>query len=261
MSNVSHLWDHRARLLGDSFSSVMEQSFPKEVNDVIHKIHQKEVLAALPARAKLVLDVGCGWGRIATELVKRRQLEVKGIDLSGRFVTLFNRHMKGNGRAQVGDMRRIPFAKNSFDLVYCIVSLMYLSHANEQKKGISEMLRVTKPDGKLLLIEPNYWGVQIVRLGGLVPFVYRTIFRKPKVETGGVSFRLDNLRRIIEQSGGRAIQTRGYPLITLLLLPMIAVAKVFPPLAQIILNTALAFDQLFPIAFPSYFVTWEIEKK
>lgn len=261
MFNVTRHWNHRARLLGDTFSSVMDQSFPKVINHVIHSIHRREVLAALPAKAKRVLDIGCGWGRIAAELVKQRQVEVEGIDLSAHFVALFNRRMKGKGHAAVADMRRIPFAKNSFDFVYCLVSLMYLSSTANQKKGISEMLRVLKSGGRLLLIEPNYWGVQIVRLGGLVPFVYRTLLRKPKVETGGMAFRLDNLRRIIEECGGRVIQTRGYPFLTLVLLSTIVVAKVSPALAHILLSTAAVFDRLFPIAFSSYFITWEITKK
>lgn len=261
MFNVTRHWNHRARLLGDSFSSVMEQSFPRVINHVIHSIHRREVLTALPAGAKRALDVGCGWGRIAKEIVKRRQIEVEGIDLSEHFVNLFNNHTKERGHAVVADMRKIPFATNSFDFVYCIVSLMYLSRVEDQKKGVSEMLRVTRRGGRLLLIEPNFWGVQIVRIGGLVPFVYRTLLGKPKVETGGVAFHLGNLRRIIEECGGRVIRTRGYPFLTLVLLPTIVVAKVSPALAHIFLSTATVFDRLFPIAFSSYFITWEIIKK
>ena len=261
MSSLSKQWNHRAKLLGDSFSSVMEQSFPLAVTRVIHKVHLAEILDAIPSRAKRVLDVGCGWGRIAKEIVKRRQIEIEGIDLSRHFVNLYNNQMKGKGRATVADMRKIPFATNSFDFVYCIVSLMYLSTLGDQKKGISEMLRVIKPDGRLLFIEPNFWGVQIVRLGGLITFVYRSLMGRPKVETGGIAFRIGVLRRIIEKSGGRIIRTKGYPFLMLVLLPAVAIGKISPSTARIILECASFFDRLFPMAFLSYFVTWEIIKK
>jgi SAM-dependent methyltransferase len=195
------------------------------------------------------------------ELARRSHVFVDGIDISAHFVTLYNKRMKEKGHAVAGDMRRLPFADNAFDFVYCIVSLMYLSSRRDQKMAISEMLRVLKTGGRLMLIEPNYLGVQIVRVGGLVPFVYRTVLRKAKVETGGTAFHLRQLHKIVRECKGRVIQMKGYPFFTLVLLPAVAIGKISSSVARIILITATFFDRLFPFAYSSYFVTWEIIKK
>lgn len=261
MHNIQHLWNQRAERLGDSPRSVMEQSFPVVVNTHIHTLHMRELLAAMPTGAKRVLDVGCGWGRIAGDIAKRhRNAVISGIDLSEHFVKFFNHRMKGKGKAIVGDMRNLPFKMATFDFVYCVTSLMYLSSKKDQEKAISEMLHVMKKGGRLVLIEPNALGVHIVRLGGLVPLIYRRLFRKPKVETFGTAFRLKEIQSLINRCGGTVVSRRGYPFLTLLLLPTIVVGTVLPAVAKAILWFAFVLDGLFPFAVPSYFVIWVIRK-
>ena len=260
MRNVNYMWNRRAVLLGESFSSVMEQSFPQVVNKAVHDIHIREILRAMPEGTKRVLDVGCGWGRIATDVAQKQNVHVSGIDISSHFVKLFNKRLKEQGKAVVGDMRQIPFGDNVFDLVYCVVSLMYLSSKQDQKKALTEIMRVLKKDGVLILIEPNYWGVQLVRLGGLVPFMYRIILGKPKVETYGGSFYIDHLETLIRKSKGMLIEKKGYPFLTLFLLPAVFIGRIFPKATKIVLQVLSFFDQLFNITSFSYFVTWIIKK-
>lgn len=255
------LWDRRSKLFGDSLSSVMEQSFPQVVNEAIHAIHLREITSAMPNSASRVLDVGCGWGRLASDLVASKDTVVYGIDVAPHFVKLFNKRLKNKGKAVVGNMQKLSFANNSFDLVYCVVALMYLPTSKDQEKAISEMLRVLRKKGKLVLVEPNFWGAGLVRLGGLVPFVYRILLKRPKVETYGISFRLKDVESLIRISGGEIVYRRGYPFLTLLLLPTIAVGKVFPKVAQILLLLASILDRFFSLVTPSYFVTWVIEKR
>lgn len=261
MHNIQNLWNQRAERLGDLPQSVMEQSFPVVVNTHIHTLHMRELLAAMPSGAKRILDVGCGWGRIAEDIVKKhRDAKISGIDLSEHFVKLFNRRMKGREKAVVADMRNLPFKMATFDFVYCVTSLMYLSSKKDQKQAISEMLRVMKKCGRLVLIEPNALGVHIVRLGGLIPFMYRTLLQKPKVETFGTAFRLKEIQSFINRCGGTVVSRRGYPFLTLLLLPTIVVGTVLPAVAKAIFWFAFVLDGLFPFAMPSYFVIWVISK-
>lgn len=261
MRDIQDSWNVRAKLLGDSFRSVMEQSFPHVVNETIHAIHVREIIRAMPKETKEVLDVGCGWGRIASDLVQNRNVHVSGIDISSHFVKLFNKRLKKQGKAVVSDMRHIPFGDNSFDLVYCVVSLMYLSSQRDQKRAMSEMLRVLKKGGRLVLIEPNRFGVSLVRLGGLVPWFYRILLKKSKkVETYGIAFRRSEVEALIKRSGGTILYKKGYPGLTFLLLPSILIGKAFPIVSRIVLSIASFFDQIIPIATPSYFTTWVIKK-
>lgn len=51
----------------------------------------------------------------------------------------------GDGKKVIGDTRRTPFADNSFDSIYCNVGFLM------EEVGLEEMLRVTKPNGKIIL--------------------------------------------------------------------------------------------------------------
>lgn len=261
MTNIPRLWNNRAKLLGDSYRAVMEQSFPPVVNEAIHAIHVREIMQAMPKETRRVLDVGCGWGRIALDIVKRRGVYVRGIDVSSRFVKLFNTKLQKHGKALVGEMRVLPYGNSTFDVVYCVTSLMYLSQPKDQALAVHEMLRVLRRHGRLVLIEPNSIGVEFVRLGGFIPFVYRLLFAKKKVETFGISFHTKDMLRLIRQAGGKTISLRGYPLFTLLLLPLVVLAKARPEISKSIISYILKYDQRSILTEPSYFKTWIIEKK
>ncbi len=260
MLSIQQLWQSRAKLFGDSMKSVMEQSFPLIVNEIIHAIHVEEIMHAMPTEATRVLDVGCGWGRIAADITKQKKVFVSGVDISKTFVALFNRRLKGRGKAVASNMQKLPFKENTFDCVYCVVSLMYLSFQKDQTGALSEMLRVLKPRGRLILIEPNKTGVSIVRLGGFIPFFYRTLLRKKKVETYGIAFHLKDLENRIDEAGGKIFYRKGYPFLTLVLLPSVIIGKIFPTGAKLLLHIARSLDRSFPNPDFSYFVTWSIHK-
>lgn len=262
MENIQVLWNNRAQLLGDSQTSVMEQSFPRVVNDAIARIHLKEIASVLPNGTVRCLDVGCGWGRIASDLVRNHpHVSISGIDLSEHFVKFFNRRLKGKGEAKVADMQKIPFRAQTFDVVYCVVSFMYLSSKIARKRALTEMLRVLKKEGALVLIEPNKHGVDLVRLWGLVPYLYRLLTRRVKLDTHGAAFYPAEIERLISISGGIIVQRRTYPFFSIMLLPLIIIGTLVPSVASIIIPVARIFDRLLPIRAPSYFITWVVRRK
>lgn len=55
-----------------------------------------------------------------------------------------------------GDIRHLRFDDNVFDFTYTTRTLINLSTWEEQKQGIAECLRVTKPGGKVVLSE-GFW--------------------------------------------------------------------------------------------------------
>ena len=262
MKSTINSWDYRAKILKDEYKSVMPQSFPDIVNIHIHNLHIREVESFLPLSNAYVLDVGCGWGRVSESLAKKnRSAKFFGIDISSGFVDLFNQHLKQRGKAIVGDMRNLPFKNQTFDLVYNVEAFEYLSHERDQEKSISEMLRVLKNDGAMILIAPDNYGLQAIRLWGLIPFIYRKLFLKPKIETYGISFNSSKLKRIIEKSGGDIVLCKGYPFLTVVLLPAIVAGKILPNLAKAILASGSFLDALFPLSGISYFKLWIVKKK
>lgn len=108
-------------------------------------------LAPPAAQARRVLDVGCGPGVIAAELARQfPQTEVVGLDLSAARLAEARRQFTGlaNAATAPGEATQLPFAAETFDLVFCRFLLEYLP---EKAQAVSEMARVCQPGGQVLL--------------------------------------------------------------------------------------------------------------
>lgn len=105
-------------------------------------------LLALPPGARL-LDVPCGWGRLAG-LLAERGYAVTGLDLSAEHLERARQRAPGAVLVQ-GDMRRLPFDDAAFDgVLNYFTSFGYFSHA-ENLQVLAEFHRVLRPGGRLVL--------------------------------------------------------------------------------------------------------------
>jgi SAM-dependent methyltransferase len=97
-----------------------------------------------------VLEVGCGPGALAAAVAELpERAKVTGIDRSARRLSQqVKPPASTNLQLKVGDANALPFANDSFDLVYSRFMLQYLP---TPEIAIAEMLRVLKPGGQLLL--------------------------------------------------------------------------------------------------------------
>lgn len=85
-----------------------------------------------------VLDIGCGEGRLATNLT--RDAQWVGVDSSPKQLAECSFRP-----AVVGDMRTLPFAANVFDVV---THLWCLYHLDDPIEAITEATRVLRPGGR-----------------------------------------------------------------------------------------------------------------
>jgi SAM-dependent methyltransferase len=103
--------------------------------------------------ARDVLDVGCGqghWGR-ALAAVLSPQAHIVGVDPEERWIE--EARLRSAGCTyRVGAAEELPFDDASFDLV---TSQTVLIHLADPHVALREMLRVTRPGGRLLLAEPS----------------------------------------------------------------------------------------------------------
>ena len=97
-----------------------------------------------------VLDVACGIGDWLA-LLKSRGSDVHGVDLSDRAIEICKRRFPGDD-FRVSPAEMLPFADASFDLITCLGSL---EHFVEPETALREMLRVARPNARLLLLVPN----------------------------------------------------------------------------------------------------------
>jgi len=130
-----------------------EEHFPSTIDP---RIQHVQVLLKFfgDLTDKCVLDVGCGKGRFARVLGERFPgAEIWGLDISEEML----RFVPAGVGTRAGSMTELPFADSTFDCVYATESL---EHAVEIERAVSEMCRVLKPGGKLVIIDKNaeHWG-------------------------------------------------------------------------------------------------------
>ena len=118
------------------------------------EVIDKCILALLKDRSiQNLLDLGTGAGRILRTIAPF-VVKGTGIDNSLEMLSIARARLDQDGikncQVRVGDMYRLPFKKNSFDLI-TINSL--LRYADEPKKVISEAARVLEKKGALLIVD------------------------------------------------------------------------------------------------------------
>jgi 2-polyprenyl-3-methyl-5-hydroxy-6-metoxy-1,4-benzoquinol methylase len=111
--------------------------------------------------AKRILDAGCGEGFVVNYLLRENDgLTITGIDCSLQAIEMArqmvspvlsgvegseacpepSRRVEGGVLFDVGDLREMPYADDSFDLVMC---LEVLEHLPDPHRGLRELRRVT----------------------------------------------------------------------------------------------------------------------
>ncbi|MBX7079102.1 MAG: class I SAM-dependent methyltransferase [Nannocystaceae bacterium] len=103
-----------------------------------------------------LLDAGCGYCLHAARYA-RRGLEVTGVDFSAAALRAARENLDRTGLAGKielveGNLLELPFPDGRFDVVSCWGVLM---HIPEVERALSELVRVLKPGGKLVLMENN----------------------------------------------------------------------------------------------------------
>ncbi len=108
--------------------------------------------------AKAILDVGSGAGQIAKHLLKYADpgASITCCDLSPEMLRRARARLKSAVPSHVAaDLSRLPFADESFD---CVTCGYVLEHLPEAGPGLSELARVMRPGGRMLLLttEDNF---------------------------------------------------------------------------------------------------------
>jgi SAM-dependent methyltransferase len=97
----------------------------------------------------VVLDAGCGSGRVFQHRLAGRVRRVIGVDVTNE--PRGNENIDGAAKA---DLRTLPFRDETFDL---IVMSTVAEHLTEPVPVFRELARVLRPGGRLLVLTPNRW--------------------------------------------------------------------------------------------------------
>jgi ubiquinone/menaquinone biosynthesis C-methylase UbiE len=134
---------------GDAFLDPAIDAFYEEAFDRIANTLN-------PQRGTTILDAGCGLGRHTVRLAKRGFI-VFGFDFAPSALGLARSYIEehetqGSTRLSAADLLQIGARGAAFDHV---ISWGVLVHIPEVDKALSELVRVLKPGGRMVLIEVN----------------------------------------------------------------------------------------------------------
>lgn len=154
---IQHYWNKRIHDLEMTTHPVGSREFFDELDDYrFDKLDYLPRLVDFEAyRGKEVLEVGCG---IGTDLVRfgRGGASVTGVDLSQTAIDLARRNFALHDLVardlRVANAEALPFADNSFDVVYGHGVIQYTAHP---ARLVAECHRVLRPGGQAIFMVYN----------------------------------------------------------------------------------------------------------
>ncbi len=108
----------------------------------------RRLLAPLTGNER-ALDVGCGTGAFAYALAPLVG-EVVGVDSSEEYLASAREHAPEGCRFVIGNAESLDFPYGDFDLVGC---LRVLHHVRRPELVVSELARVTRPGGRIVIAD------------------------------------------------------------------------------------------------------------
>src|SRR5918993_5127667 len=139
----------------------------------------EEICRRVSDRRPRILDVGCGTG--ANLLMLSKYGDAEGVDVSEDALAFCRE--RGLDKVKLGAGEELPYDDATFDLV---TAFDVVEHMDDDLAGLSEMRRVLRPGGRVLLFVPAFmflWGVQ------------------DDVSNHRRRYRLSELRRVLEEAG------------------------------------------------------------
>lgn len=122
-----------------------------DVQEVVHRPFYESVLRKTDVKSGTrYLDVGCGSG-MAAQMASALGAEVTGLDAAADLLQIARTRMP-QAKFHCGDLEKLPFPDNTFDVVTGFNSFQY---AGNPEVALSEARRVAKDDGWVAVV---VWG-------------------------------------------------------------------------------------------------------
>jgi len=162
------------------FFEKYDERYYKERISYVPKKHMIKFIKFLLRDKETIkwLDVGCGLGLVVKEAIEE-DIDCYGIDISEYAVN--NAIIRD--RIKLGSITDIPFADNTFDVVSAFDVIEHI-HPKSTEKAISEIQRVLKNSGFLILTTPNpcgfsdYWVYDLTHVNVRPPKFWKGILEK-----------------------------------------------------------------------------------
>jgi len=115
-----------------------------------------EILSQYVRSGDIVLDLGCGNGRLL-KVLKKHKIKYFGLDISEKLIEIAKKQYP-QYNFTVGDILRLPYPDNFFNKVFAIRILHHIPSEKFRLQVLKEIKRVLEPRGLLILTVWNVWG-------------------------------------------------------------------------------------------------------
>lgn len=114
----------------------------------LEEVAVKELSPAAPGVA--LLDAGCGTARRLAALAKETPRTVVGVDLVYSMLANARRRHGRTLLLAAADVRILPFARNTFDVIWC---RLVLGHVQNLRPAYAELHRVGRPGASVVVTD------------------------------------------------------------------------------------------------------------
>lgn len=120
-------------------------------------VWRKIAIKKLTNNPKIILDIATGTGDFAVSAAKYTDAKITGIDISQGMLNVgiekvSKKNLNNRISLQLADSESLPFNDNTFDAITAGFGVRNFENLN---KGLSEMKRVLKKDGIVVILEPS----------------------------------------------------------------------------------------------------------
>jgi tocopherol O-methyltransferase len=156
---IAGFYDRSSKLWEDVWGEHMHHGYYIPENRTDHQQAQVDLIDQVLKWAKVgtatnVVDVGCGIGGSSRHIARKFNCTTEGITLSPYQANRGNelaqeQALQESCHFQVADALDMPFANNTFDLVW---SLESGEHMPDKRQFVGELFRVAQPGGRIIIV-------------------------------------------------------------------------------------------------------------